>query len=102
MAKFDKAAIIMGLTVNGLVVLRSLCSFGVNCFGLFSNRHEELGIYSKYLLGTKKIKNPLSNSELFSALGEITDKYSLNKPVLITTTDSYAEFISKNQDELRR
>lgn len=92
----------MGVTVNGLGVLRSLGSFGVDCFGLFSDEKEELGIYSKYLIDKRKISDPLCGTEIFTAISELSYKNSLNKPILFPTTDAYADFISRNQNELRR
>jgi D-aspartate ligase len=92
-------AVVLGLTVNGLGVLRSLGTLGVPCVGIYKGRRD-YGRRSRYLRRSLRLDAGASDDEIEAALRELTAATEA-KPVLIPTEDRYAQFVAWNQEALR-
>lgn len=91
-------AVILGLGINGLALVRSLAEKGINVLGVYTES-DEFGRFSRYC---KAIRFPaLDNGEdiflqkLIENLGD-----SKEKPVLYSQSDLYVMFISRNRSLL--
>lgn len=89
----------MGLTPTGLAALRTLGSMGIPCLGLYWRR--EIGRHSRYLRRVIRVPHRPNHDQLSSALDELTEPWRESSPILIPTSDVYAEFLDEMQDELR-
>ncbi len=95
------AAIVLGLTANGLGILRSLGRYGVTCYGLYCSHKTEVGCYSKYLQDSIQVRQHWNDDDIIKALNRLFKKATDEKPVLFATSDHFAWFIAKNQAVLR-
>lgn len=91
-------AVILGLGINGLAIVRSLAEKGIDVLGVYTES-DERGRFSRYC---KAIRFPaLENGEdiflqkLIKDLGN-----SKEKPVLYSESDLYVMFISRNRNLL--
>jgi D-aspartate ligase len=88
-------AIILGLGINGLAVVRSLGVQGLKIGGVFNEAKDEVGIYSKYLISSKYFNVSDAPNSLYNiCLSLIGDQKE--KAVLICTTDLFSEFVASN------
>lgn len=92
-------AIVLGLGVNGLAVVRSLGEKKLLVAGIYQDFNDELGIHSRYLKKIKKIPSRYTKDELLAAcLNLIEAKESgQNKTVIFCSSDGFAATISKHQ-----
>jgi D-aspartate ligase len=98
MADAVPIAVVLGLTVNGLGVLRSLGALGVRCVGLYKDKRD-IGRRSRFLRDGLFLEPSASDSEIEAALRRLTAAVA-TKPVLIPTEDRYAQFVAWNQEQL--
>jgi len=106
-------AIVLGLGVNGLAVVRSLGEKSLRVAGIYHDKDDELGIYSRYLNKIEKISLSYTKDELLTACLKLvetkdelltaclklveTKETAQKKAVIFCTTDSFAATISKHQ-----
>ncbi|BCL59425.1 hypothetical protein DGMP_01180 [Desulfomarina profundi] len=93
-------AIVLGLTANGLGVTRSLGKRGIECFGIYCSKKEEVGYASKYLKSAIKISEDWSDESLLATLHSLYEKAGVNPCVLFPTSDTYVRFIARNKSRL--
>jgi len=94
-------AIVLGLGVNGLAVVRALGSKGVKVAGVYSDRFEEIGYASKYLVEKQQISAANRSDLVMKACLKLRG----NQPepiVIICTSDAYASVVAENQDEFSK
>lgn len=95
------AAVILGLSANGLSIARSLGRKGIPVIGLETNTQEP-GTYSRFLKKMQVIPDPINKEDEFilalSSLGKRLGK----KSVLFTTADGYIAAVSKHREELKK
>jgi D-aspartate ligase len=90
-------AIVLGLGINGLAVIRSLGERGLKVSGLYNDASDEIGRYSKYLSSTKCFdKNNVADVLFQACVDLLGDEKS--KPVLICTTDLFSELVASNSE----
>jgi len=89
-------AVVLGLGINGLGVVRSLGKNGVDVVGFFQSDGDAIGRHSKYV---KSIEYA-SEDELLTALL----KYAAGqkKPVLFCTSDKHVKFVINNKNVLEK
>ena len=92
-------AIVLGLGVNGLAVARSLGCRRLTVAGLYHNK-DDLGRYSRHLKRVKKISGNYDVEQLLDACREViaTTEATSHKPVIICTTDQFAETIARHSE----
>lgn len=90
-------AVVLGLGVGGLGVARALGRAGISTLGLWS-APGEVGRFSRHCRPVRAPAVPGDEtlSVLRTALGRCADK-----PILLPTTDAYAEWINERQHALR-
>jgi len=92
-------AIVLGLSFNGLGIVRSLVGFNIPLIGIYTQDYE-VGRHSKYCMA---INFPILSSDpdnfkkKLIELGKILNR----KSVLLPQNDEYVKFISDNRDELK-
>ena len=97
-AKNHTPAVVLGLGINGLSIVRSLAKKGIKVWGVYSQDHE-LGRFSRYCTAIRF--PPLTNGKdiflqkLIENLGN-----SKEKPVLYSESDLYVMFMSLNRNIL--
>jgi D-aspartate ligase len=91
-------AIILGLEINGLAVLRALGKAGVPIHG-FAATPESPGLYSRYLNGSEVFA--FSEASILSHLEALSGRFGKGvKPVIFATTDQTVEIVSKHKARL--
>lgn len=95
-----KTAIILGTNVNGLGVIRSLGRLGADCMAVYAETAGDFALHSRYLKRHRQLTPDAEDSEILSALSDLSRDTCDDKPVLIATTDRYAQFICRNQHAL--
>ncbi|MFT6735472.1 MAG: D-aspartate ligase [Polaribacter sp.] len=92
-------AIVLGLGVNGLAVVRSLGEKSLRVAGIYHDKNNELGIHSRYLKKIEKISVSYTKDELLTACLKLveTKEPAQKKAVIFCTSDSFAATISKHQ-----
>ena len=90
-------ALVLGLGINGLAVVRSLGEQGLKVAGVFNDRKSELGIHSKYLSGSHVFDSKKSPGELFRICKKLTGD-SGERPVIICTTDLFSELVASHTE----
>ncbi len=95
------AAIILGLTANGLGVLRSLGKKGVSCVGIYHEKFNEVGCFSRYLKYSVKIVANWQDPFLVDILCDLAGRVNSAQIVLVPTSDAFVWFIARNQALLR-
>ena len=88
-------AFVLGLGVTGLAVARSLGHAGTPVIGIWQRDDEKVGRLSRHC---RTVRLPL-DADLLAALLRLAPPGE--KPVLIATSDAYAQWIGEHQDELR-
>ena len=90
-------AVVLGLGINGLGVVRALGRAGIPVVGAWSGR-DEAGRLSRYLRPVRldAQRSPLALDDLLHALGGATDR-----PVLFATCDADAAWINEQQEVLQ-
>lgn len=92
-------AIILGLSANGLSIVRSLGRQGIPVMGI-SSSGDEAGLSSKFLKDSLVLPNPIyQENEFFASLIQLGKKLN-QKAVLFPTADEYICVISKHRDDL--
>jgi predicted ATP-grasp superfamily ATP-dependent carboligase len=87
-------AIVFGLGITGLGVVRALGRAGIPVIGLWSGC-DEVGRFSRYC---RAVRVPLG-ADLLALLREVSPPGE--KPTLFSTNDAAAQWVSEHQDELR-
>jgi D-aspartate ligase len=92
-------AIVLGLGVNGLAVVRSLGEKYLRVAGIYHDKNNELGIHSRYLKKIEKIPLSYTKYDLLAACLSLigTNKSAQKKAVIFCSSDSFAATISKHQ-----
>ena len=90
-------AIVLGLGINGLAVVRSLGEKGLIVGGLYNNVSEEPGVFSKYLSNKKYFNKENSALDLFRVCTDLIGE-TRDKVVIICTTDLFSELVAANSD----
>jgi len=89
--------IVLGLSPNGLSIVRSLEPFGMSLIGIARNKME-IGRHSRYLTAIVILEND-SDSHILKALTKI--RYSCNeKPILLFENDFFVSFADRNRSPL--
>lgn len=93
-------AIILGLGVNGIAVVRSLGCKGLTVGGIFFNKEDELGAHSRYLKKSVKVKPSCSSEDLLAACESLVDLNATRarKTVIICTSDYFASKVAEKPD----
>jgi D-aspartate ligase len=95
----DNFALVLGLDVNGLGIVRSLSEKNIHVFGLYCYKKEELGRFSRFctpiFCGGGK-ENP---KRILKRIITVSKNLPA-KPVLFATSDYYVKFISDYSQEL--
>ena len=94
------SAIVLGTSVNGLGVIRSLGRLGVDCMAVYAQAAGDFALHSRYLKRSSRISSDAEDSEIFVALNQLSSGTCDEKPILIATTDRYSQFICQNQQVL--
>jgi len=93
-------AVVLGLGINGLGIVRSLGKKGVEVWGVYESENEP-GRFSKYVQAAKfpSLKN---NESLF--LQKLIDDFgdTDNKAILFAPSDLYVVFMSQKRDLLQK
>jgi D-aspartate ligase len=94
-------AFVLGMTINGLSILRSLGRRGVVCYGIDSDC-TKIGFFSRYCRRRVLIRDPLDDPE--SALDRVLRVASgLGlRPALYLTSDDYLALVARRYNELHR
>ena len=93
--------IVMGLSANGLGVLRSLVRLGVEVHGVYSDPAAEIARHSHSLRARYRISDPKSDGEVMATLVGIRQRFSPSeRMVLIPTNDTFARFVSTHRAHL--
>lgn len=90
-------ALVLGLGINGLAVVRSLGEQGLKVAGVYNDGQSELGIHSRYLSGSHLFDPEKSSEELFEICQQLTDESS-ERPVIICTTDLFSELVASHSE----
>lgn len=90
-------AIVLGLGVNGLAVVRSLGEKDLAVSGIFHEATDELGIHSKYLINSSKLPRQYNTELLLETCLSLCKDKSCGKVTIFCSTDSFAAKISENQ-----
>lgn len=104
MADFKKEhlALVLGLSVSGLGVIRSLGREGIKVVGFDYNRGKDNeGFYSKYLKA-KICPHPVHQSKELVEFLINQVKGQSKKPILFPTADEFVKFISVYRDRLKQ
>lgn len=94
-------AIVLGLTANGLGILRCLGKEGIRCYGIYQSKNEETGCFSKYLITAIQIPKSYEDQILLHALFQLREKAHHPQPVLFPTSDAFVFFIARNKNTLQ-
>jgi len=94
----NPSAVILGLCPTGLAAVRELGKAGVKIFGYDKNKFS-VGYFSKYCQKLKNIKNN-DPREILEALIKFA-KEQATKPILLSTSDEYLEFVSQYAEQLK-
>jgi len=90
-------AIVLGLTVNGLGVIRSLAAHGIPLIGIYQDQ-DEIGRLSRYCRDTIKMKLSGSNpTDLIATCQEVASRWS-GQAVIYPTSDDFVEALSDAAD----
>lgn len=91
-------AFVFELDVNGLGVVRSLGRAKVPVVGLYTS-DEDIGRLSRYCTAVG-LAQDLAGSRLTDVVMRLADRYK-HRPVLLPTTDAYAQWINDEQERLK-
>jgi D-aspartate ligase len=92
--------IVLGLTANGLSVVRSLGRRGIVVYGASDNPKEYPGCYSRYLRAFIELP---SHSDGFKSSCDALISFAKDfiiKPLLFPTSDRYVLLVSRNREKL--
>jgi predicted ATP-grasp superfamily ATP-dependent carboligase len=93
-------AVVLGLEINGLGVVRSLGSMNLKVLGIYTSS-SEIGRFSKYCFAFKVQSGKLSTAESEIAdLLELVGKQQKEKPVLFMTSDYYVKLVNERRSRL--
>lgn len=98
--QFKNSAIVLGTEVNGIAVIRSLGRLGVRCASVSARTRGDHARHSRYLTFSSDVPSDATDAVLASVIRDVADRIGQSPPVLIPTTDRYAEFLSRNQAAL--
>lgn len=92
-------AVVLGMGVNGLAIVRSLAMYGVEVLGAYVEENE-FGRHSRYC---KPIRLPRLEHGEKDFLRELIEKVGdpVGKPVLLSQSDQYVMCMSRNREELQ-
>ncbi|MCK5505540.1 MAG: hypothetical protein KAJ10_10275 [Thermodesulfovibrionia bacterium] len=96
--KFGNSAVVLGLGVNGLGVVRALGCNKVKIVGIYTSESEP-GRFSKYCKALKLPQLKIDKEGFIRGLKLAVEDAAI-KPVLIPTSDEYVQFISDNREIL--
>jgi predicted ATP-grasp superfamily ATP-dependent carboligase len=90
-------AVVLGLGINGLGVVRALGRAGIPAVGLYST-DDQAGSFSRYCRAVRAPAHPCAETlrVLQAAMGGET-----RKAVLLPTSDAYAQWLNDHQETLR-
>jgi len=91
------SAVVLGLGVNGLSVVRALGTRGVAVVGVY-RRLDEVGRWSRYCRAVRFPPLEANRAEFLECLLGLGR--SENRPVLIPTSDEYLQFVSDYREQL--
>lgn len=95
-------AIVMGLTANGLGVVRSLAGLGVEVHGVYTDPDAEIARHSRRLRARYRVRDTHSDTEVMATLLGIRRRVAPEgRMVLIPTDDRFARFVSTHRADLR-
>jgi predicted ATP-grasp superfamily ATP-dependent carboligase len=98
--KTEECAVVLGLGVNGLGMVRSLSRENITVFGVYTDK-SELGRFSNQCTAISFSKQKGNKYSFKNRLINIAENTSV-KPVLFPTSDSYVNLISEFRDELQK
>ncbi len=100
MRKKNVPAVILGLGVNGLGIVRSLALMDIPIYGFYNNK-KEIGRFSKYVSAIKAYDVKTAPKQLLKQLTDFGEKIN-KKSFLIPESDVYLSFISENREVLSK
>ena len=93
---FQIPVVIVGFSLNGLGIVRSLAPLGAKCFILFNDKKDPC-LKTRY---GKKVPVPgISAEDILPAIRRIRDQTG-ERPVLFLTNDFTVDSVSQNRDAL--
>ena len=94
-------ALVLGLRLAGLGVLRSLARLGVEVHGVYSGDKIPPGGHSRALRRRYRMLDTLSDEQIIDRLREIRRRASPSRPMpLFATSDRWAILVAERRDEL--
>lgn len=91
-----RAAVVLGLGINGLGVVRALGRAGIRVIGVATSA-SEVGLFSRF--GRAVRLEPASTPQQLRALLQVVRREA-QAPVVIPTTDAFAQLVADHQAEL--
>jgi len=97
-----KAAIVLGLNVNALSVVRSVGRSGVDVFAVYAGGSvaDKVGIRSRYLREAIRLPNGYADEDLLDALHRLGRASAARDIIIIPTSDAFALFLSTHKRAL--
>jgi predicted ATP-grasp superfamily ATP-dependent carboligase len=95
-------AIVLGADVNGLGVIRSLGRIGVSTGVIYAPVCTDKSFYSRYLISNCPVSTSSTDKEINLALETVRETLDCPKPVLIPTSDRFAQFLCKHRASLAK
>jgi predicted ATP-grasp superfamily ATP-dependent carboligase len=96
----DAGAIVLGTEVNGIAVIRSLGRLKVRVGAITFTTRGDHAHSSRYLRYCEVLSASATDSEILDALIHASERLGPGKPVVIPTTDRFAECLSRNAQAL--
>ncbi|MBF0483977.1 MAG: hypothetical protein HQL25_04660 [Candidatus Omnitrophica bacterium] len=96
--EYNAPVVVLGLTANGLSVIRSLARRDIGVIGC--DNHKHCGYFSRYLKARHILSNVKDNPEQFKS-DILRIGRELGRAFLFPTSDEYIKFISLNRNELK-
>jgi D-aspartate ligase len=94
-------AVVLGLDINGLGIVRSLGKKKLKILGIYE-KNSEIGKFSRYCKSVVKIKAKQTGSDIKLLRYLIKRGHAKSKPVLFATNDYYVNFINNHREILER
>ena len=94
----SRAAVVLGLGVNGYGIVRSLARMGVPVEGVFTSA-TEFGRLSRYCRRSRLVRRDGGGNGLLSALLELAPGFA-QPPVLFATDDEHTLLLARHRGEL--